>query len=140
MAFSGAAPPEAVVSVWTAVRDARDAAVTTLRDALANGDSITGAALDRASRAVIEAAGHGDAFVHRTGHSIDLDLHGSGPHLDDFETHDVRELVPGIGFSVEPGIYLPGEFGVRSEINVYVGDGEAEVTPALPQRDLILQV
>ena len=140
MAFSGAAPPETVVSVWTAVRDARDAAVATLRDALASGDSITGAALDRASRAVIEASGHGDAFVHRTGHSIDLDLHGSGPHLDDFETHDVRELVPGIGFSVEPGIYLPGEFGVRSEINVYVGDGEAEVTPALPQRDLILQV
>ena len=70
---------------------------------------------------MIEAAGFGDRFVHRTGHSIDRDLHGSGPHLDDYETHDDRRLIPGIGFSVEPGIYLPGEFGVRSEVNMYWG-------------------
>jgi len=79
---------------------------------------------------VVEAAGFGDRFVHRTGHSIDRDLHGSGPHLDDYETHDDRRLVPGVGFSVEPGVYLTGEFGVRSEVNVHWGDAGPEVTPA----------
>ena len=138
MGFSGAVPPDTVASVWETVRNARDAAVKSLREALSAGNSITGAALDRASRGVIETAGYGDSFVHRTGHSIDLDLHGSGPHLDDFETHDVRELLPGIAFSVEPGIYLAGDFGVRSEINVHLGEGDAEVTPASPQVDLIL--
>jgi len=138
MGFSGAVPPETVTTVWETVRNARDAAVETLRDALRAGTAITGAALDQASRGVIETAGYGEAFVHRTGHSIDLDLHGSGPHLDDFETHDVRELLPGIAFSVEPGVYLSGDFGVRSEINVHLGEGDAEVTPASPQVDLIL--
>lgn len=138
MGFSGPAPPDKVTKVWEAVRSARDAAIETLRDALRAGNAITGAVLDRASRDVIDKAGYGEAFVHRTGHSIDSDLHGSGPHLDDFETHDERELLRGIGFSVEPGIYLDGEFGVRSEINVHLGDGDAEVTPASPQMDLIL--
>lgn len=138
MGFSGAAPPDKVTTVWETVRNARDAAIEALRGALKAGNTITGAALDRASRDVIDRAGYGAAFVHRTGHSIDSDLHGSGPHLDDFETHDVRELLPGIAFSVEPGIYLEGEFGVRSEINIHLGDSDAEVTPASPQVDLIL--
>ena len=98
---------------------------------------IAGFEADRAARAVIEAAGFGDAFVHRTGHSIDRDLHGSGPHLDDYETHDDRLLVPGVGFSVEPGIYLPGEFGIRSEVNMYWGEPGPEVTPREPQAELI---
>ena len=87
---------------------------------------------------VIEAAGFGEFFVHRTGHSIDRDLHGSGPHLDDYETHDDRDLVPGVGFSVEPGIYLPGEFGVRSEVNMFWGtEGRRERTPqSAPQVEL----
>jgi Xaa-Pro aminopeptidase len=138
MGFSGAAPPDKVVTVWETVRNARDAAIDALHSALKAGNTITGAALDRASRDVVDKAGYGEAFVHRTGHSIDSDLHGSGPHLDDFETHDVRELLPGIAFSVEPGIYLDGEFGVRSEINVHIGESDAEVTPASPQVDLIL--
>ena len=81
--------------------------------------------------------GTGKYFVHRTGHSIDRDLHGSGPHLDDYETHDDRELLPGVGFSVEPGIYISGQFGVRSEINMYWGPEGPEVTPAKPQRQLV---
>ena len=134
MAFAGATPPDEVIRVWEVVRDARDAAVARLRERW--GASVTGAELDDAARGVIAAAGYGEWFVHRTGHSIDRDLHGSGPHIDNFETADTRELLPGIGFSVEPGIYLPGRFGVRSEINVHLGNAGPEVTPAVPQRTL----
>ena len=90
------------------------------------------------ARAVIRDAGYGEWFVHRTGHSIDRDLHGSGPHLDNFETGDDRQLVAGIGFSVEPGIYLPERFGMRTEINVFLGETGPEVTPREPQRELLL--
>ena len=138
MGFAGATPPERVRQVWKVVRDARDAAIATIRSAAAAGRPVAGYEADRAARGVIEAAGYGSAFVHRTGHSIDRDLHGSGPHLDDFETHDDRRLGPGIGFSVEPGVYLTGEFGVRSEVNMYWGSGGPEVTPREPQRELIL--
>ena len=120
------------------VREARDAAIATVRRAAAEQRPIAGFEADRAARAVVEAAGFGDAFVHRTGHSIDRDLHGSGPHLDDYETHDDRLLVPGVGFSVEPGIYLPGEFGIRSEVNMYWGERGPEVTPREPQVELIV--
>ena len=138
IAFAGARPPERVAQVWRTVRDARDAAVATVQRAAAEARPIAGYEADRAARAVIEAAGFGEAFVHRTGHSIDRDLHGSGPHLDDYETHDERLLVPGIGFSVEPGIYLPGEFGMRSEVNMFWGERGPEVTPRQPQKELIL--
>jgi Xaa-Pro dipeptidase len=138
MGFSGARVPDQVLRVWTTVRDARDAAIGAVRRAAAEQRPIAGYAVDQAARGVIEAAGFGDAFVHRTGHSIDRDLHGSGPHIDDFETHDDRLLVPGVGFSVEPGIYLSGEFGMRSEVNMYLGDRSPEVTPTKPQMELIL--
>ena len=109
-----------------------------MQDAAAAGRPIAGFEADRAARAVVDAAGFGDRFVHRTGHSIDRELHGSGPHLDDYETHDDRRLVPGVGFSVEPGVYLAGEFGVRSEVNVYWGESGPEVTPRAPQTRLIV--
>jgi Xaa-Pro dipeptidase len=137
MGFAGVQVPEAVERVWTVVRDARDAAVGAVQTAARAGRPIAGFEADRAARAVIEAAGYGERFVHRTGHSIDRELHGSGPHLDDYETHDDRRLVPGVGFSVEPGIYLPGEFGVRSEVNVHWRERGPEVTPAEPQTRLI---
>jgi Xaa-Pro dipeptidase len=119
------------------VRGARDAAVDIIRRASQSGRAIMGYEADRAARSVIEKAGYGEAFVHRTGHSIDRDLHGSGPHLDDYETHDDRTLIPGVGFSVEPGIYLAGEFGMRSEVNVFMGPSGPEVTPRQPQAELI---
>lgn len=137
MGFSGRTPPERVVRVWETVRDARDAAIERVRTAVARGETLHGFEVDRAARDVIEAAGYGEYFVHRTGHSIDRDLHGSGPHCDDYETRDDRALMPGVGFSVEPGIYLPGDFGVRSEVNMYWGREGAVVTPGEPQRDLI---
>jgi len=139
MGFSGSQVPGEVQRVWEIVRDARDAAITRLRDGLARGEAVTGAALDAAARAHIAAHGFGEFFVHRTGHSIDVDLHGSGPHLDSFETNDVRVLLPGIGFSIEPGIYLTGRFGVRSEVNVILGEDGPEVTPAEIQRSLIVR-
>jgi Xaa-Pro aminopeptidase len=138
MAFAGQHPPEDVRRTWSVVRDARDAAVALLRDRWARNDPVTGAELDDAARGVITAAGFGAHFVHRTGHSIARDLHGSGPHLDNFETSDDRVLVPGIGFSVEPGVYFPDQFGVRSEINVFLHETGPEVTPQAPQKDLFL--
>ena len=137
MGFAGADPPARVREVWAAVRDARDAAVAAIQDAARARRPIAGFEADRAARAVIERAGLAPWFVHRTGHSIDRDLHGSGPHLDDYETHDDRRLGPGIGFSVEPGVYLPGEFGIRSEVNMYWGPEGPAVTPREPQRELI---
>ncbi|HZI23319.1 MAG TPA: M24 family metallopeptidase [Gemmatimonadales bacterium] len=134
MAFLGRSPDADVRRVWQAVKGARDAAVNLLR----NGTGLTGARVDDAARAVIRDAGLGDYFVHRTGHSIDRDLHGSGPHIDNFETEDARPLVPGVGFSVEPGVYLPGRFGMRSEINVYIDTSGPEVNPRKPQDDLLL--
>ena len=136
MGFAGEQVPARVDQVWRTVREARDAAVALVRSA-ATSRPVAGYEADRAARAVIEAAGFGSSFIHRTGHSIDRDLHGSGPHLDDYETHDDRRLLPGVGFSVEPGIYLPGEFGVRSEVNMYWGPEGPRVTPQEPQVELI---
>jgi len=137
MAFVGGAPPGEVARVFDVVRDARDQTVAVLADKWREGWPVTGADLDDVARKVIGAAGHGEHFVHRTGHSIDRDLHGSGPHLDNYETHDDRKLLAGVGFSVEPGIYLPGRFGVRSEINVYLRENGPQVTPARPQQQIV---
>jgi len=138
MGFAGPQVPARVLEVWTTVRNARDAALDRIAAAAKSGATLRGYEVDRAARDVIESAGFGEWFVHRTGHSIDRDLHGSGPHMDDYETRDDRELIPGVGFSVEPGIYLPGEFGVRSEVNVYWAPEGPRVTPGVIQRDLIL--
>jgi Xaa-Pro aminopeptidase len=135
--FSGPRPPARVQLVWDTVRTAREAAIAAVQGAWREGRPIRGFEVDRASRDVIERAGFGAHFVHRTGHSIDRRLHGSGPHLDDYETRDDRVLMPGVGFSVEPGIYLTGEFGMRTEVNMYLTEGEAVVTPARRQEALI---
>ena len=137
MAYTGGDVPAEVEKVWSTVVAARDQAVAVLKDKWREGWPVTGADLDDATREVIRRAGYADWFVHRTGHSIDRDLHGSGPHLDNYETHDDRRLLPGVGFSVEPGIYLTGRFGVRSEINVALHADGPEVTPAEPQQALI---
>jgi Xaa-Pro aminopeptidase len=91
--------------------------------------------VDDAARGFIAARGFGESFIHRTGHSIGRDVHGTGANMDNLETHDDRRIIPRTCFSVEPGIYLP-EFGVRSEVNVYVGEREAGVTGAV-QKELI---
>lgn len=115
-------------AVFDVVRRARDAGVAAARQALASGAPLRGCDVDAATRGVIEAAGYGAQFVHRTGHSIGVEVHGNGANIDGFETPDTRRLLPGTCFSVEPGIYLPGEFGVRSELNAFVDDTEIVVT------------
>jgi Xaa-Pro dipeptidase len=132
-------PSAELTKIWTAVRDARDAALEVLHSRITRGEPVRGAEADDASRAVIVKAGYGEYFTHRTGHSIDARaLHGSGPNLDNLETREERFLIPGIGFSVEPGVYIPGRIGVRSEVNCYVGEGELIVTPHEIQKDLIV--
>ncbi len=138
MAFAGRSPDAEVRRVWQAVKGARDGAVRFLRERWRPNAPVSGAQVDDAARAVIRDAGLAEYFVHRTGHSIDRDLHGSGPHIDNFETEDARPLVPGVGFSVEPGVYLPNRFGMRSEINVYIDATGPEVNPRHPQDELFL--
>lgn len=137
MGFAGSAIPEEVGRAWEAVCAARDGVIEHLRAAHLSGRLVTGAELDAVAREVLTRSGFGNAILHRTGHSIDGELHGSGPHLDGFETNDTRELVAGLGFSVEPAVYLEGKFGVRSEVNVYLGAGGPQVTPREIQRELI---
>jgi Xaa-Pro dipeptidase len=132
-------PTPRMVEVWNAVRDARDAAIALLRERIPTGATVRGAEVDDAARNVLTARGFGEQFVHRTGHSIDSrQLHGSGPHIDNFESREVRELMPGLGFSIEPGAYLTGELGVRSEVNAFIAPGEVIITPEDYQHDLIV--
>ena len=137
MAWAGPDPPALIVEIWQVVSAARDAAVAAVEDAISAGRPLHGFEVDRAARHVIEAAGYGDAVLHRTGHSLGTEVHGNGVNMDDLETRDERLVVPGLGFTIEPGIYLPGEFGVRSEINMVVEPGHARVTTE-PQRELVL--
>jgi Xaa-Pro aminopeptidase len=123
--------------VFGIVRDARDAAIQRVQKAASAGETICGFEVDDAARGVIDAAGFGEFFVHRTGHSIGQDVHGNGANMDNLETHDERRIMPWTCFSVEPGIYLR-DFGVRSEVNVFVGDGEARVTGETQKELLIL--
>jgi Xaa-Pro aminopeptidase len=114
--------------IFTTVRDARDAAITTVEQAYTANRSIHGWEADDAARDVIRSAALEEFFTHRTGHNIAIELHGNGAHLDNLETHDERLLLPNTCFSVEPGIYFPGEFGVRSEVNMLTRPGKAVVT------------
>ena len=127
------------MKVWLAVRDARDAAISLLRERVGAGKAVRGGEVDDAAREVITSRGFGERFIHRTGHSIDArDLHGSGPHLDNLETREERNLIRGVGFSIEPGVYLTGDVGMRSEVNGFMGDGEVVITPADYQKDLFI--
>src|SRR5258705_56517 len=119
------------------IQDARDSAVDFVRKNIRAGKPIRGAEVDDVSRGVITRAGFGEQFTHRTGHSIGEETHGNGVNIDDFETRDSRRIIPGVCFSIEPGIYLEGKFGVRSEINVYVSDKDIEVTGQPIQTDII---
>jgi Xaa-Pro aminopeptidase len=133
MAYLGETVPERAAELFSVVCQSRDAAISCVQTAWKEGRTIQGYEVDDAARAVIDEAGYGQYFIHRTGHSIDRATHGMGPNMDNLETHETRVLLEGVGFSVEPGIYSPGEIGMRSEINVYIGANGPEVTPGTYQ-------
>jgi Xaa-Pro dipeptidase len=123
----GDAIPDRVQNVFEIVRDARKRATELVSRKIGSGERLAGFEVDDAARGHIESHGLGEYFFHRTGHSISTEIHGTGANMDNLESHDERQILPGSCFSVEPGIYLP-EFGIRSEVNMYVGDGFAKVT------------
>ena len=126
-------------TIWLAVRDGRDAAISLLQQRISAREAVRGGEVDDAARAVITKRGYGDFFIHRTGHSIDpRDLHGSGPHIDNLETREERALIPGVGFSIEPGVYLAGDVGMRSEVNGFIGADKVLITPSDYQKDLLV--
>jgi Xaa-Pro aminopeptidase len=136
--FCGERPPERLARIFGIAADARDAGLDALARASREGRTLAGFEVDRVVRGVVEAAGFGDRFLHRTGHSIETRVHGDGANLDDLETHDTRPLVPGLAFSIEPGIYLPEEgLGVRTEIDVFLADDGPKVFSPI-QRELVL--
>ncbi|MGC8782493.1 MAG: M24 family metallopeptidase [Anaerolineae bacterium] len=139
VAYAGAEPPARIRHVFEVVREARDAAVAFMRERLRAGATVCGYEVDDVARGVIAAAGFGPCFIHRTGHSIGTSGHGNGVNLDNLETQDRRRLIPGVGFSVEPGIYLPDEgFGIRLEIDCYINGNDVEVTTLPLQTELVL--
>ena len=135
--YAGETVPEENVRIFNIVREARDAAVDFVRTNVRAGRQIRGADVDDVARGVIQRAGYGEQFTHRTGHSIGEEVHGNGVNIDNFETRDSRRITPGVCFSIEPGIYLEGKFGVRSEIDVYVADKDIEVTGQPIQTEIL---
>ena len=136
MGYLGETVPDRYQEIFAVIRDGRDAAVTLLKERFAAGKPIQGYEVDDATRGVVTARGYGQAFIHRTGHSIDTETHGMGPNIDNLETRETRTLIEGVGFSVEPGIYLAGDVGMRTEIDVYMGPDGPEVTTPDPQREI----
>jgi len=135
--YCGDRPPERLEKIFRVAAEARDAGLEALARASREGRTLAGFEVDRVVRGRVEAAGFGERFVHRTGHSIETRVHGDGANLDDLETHDTRPLVPGLAFSIEPGIYLPEEgLGVRTEIDVFLADDGPKVFSPI-QREIV---
>ena len=141
VAYAGDTAPQRYIEVFKVVRDARDLAVTFIRDKFAKGKAVHGYAVDDAVRDYIRKKGFGEFFIHRTGHSLGTEIHGNGVNIDNLETKDERTLIPGVCFSIEPGIYLP-EFGVRSEIDVFIADltPEGVIVTTLPVQEEVLML
>ena len=132
MGFTGPTIPTRVQQAWDVLARARDAAIAAALDGIAAGRDVRGWQVDRAAREVLVGAGYGAQILHRTGHSLGTEVHGNGVHMDDYETHDDRRLIPGTGFTIEPGLYFE-DFGLRTEVNVTVGADTAAVTGDIQQ-------
>ena len=135
--YLGETVPEKYVKIFNIVANARDAAFDLVNNRFNEGEEVRGFEVDDAARKVITEAGYGEYFIHRTGHSITTDLHGSGAHMDDFESKDERLLLPSTSFSIEPGIYLTGDFGVRSEIDVYITPAKNVIATGVRQNAIV---
>jgi len=136
--FAGSNPPEEYVKIFFIDRDARKAGLAFIQDRFTKGEACYGWEVDDAVRNVIRDAGYGEYFIHRTGHSIGTEVHGNGVHIDNLETKEQRQLIPGICFSIEPGIYLEGKMAVRTEIDVFITLDSKVVVAGPEQEDLIL--
>jgi len=135
--YTGESIPEQYDKIFKIVIAGRDAAIYRVKSALAANEPLQGWQVDRACRDVIEKAGFGEYFVHRTGHSVGQEVHGNGAHIDDLETHEERRILPRTCFTIEPGIYLP-EFGVRSEVNLFIdANNKVHVTGGNPQTEIV---
>jgi Xaa-Pro dipeptidase len=134
----GKTVPKKYTKIFNIVAEARDTVFNLISDRFRQGKEVRGYEGDDAARDVITRAGYGKYFIHRTGHSISSDLHGSGAHLDNYETRDERLILPSTSFSIEPGIYLSGDFGVRSEIDVFIlKDGKVISTGDERQSEIV---
>lgn len=136
--YCGANPPAKLQNIFHVVCEARDRAIHRVQSAISNHQVLCGFEVDDAARSYIKNQGLGDFFIHRTGHSIGEEVHGTGANMDNLETHDERRVIAGTCFSIEPGVYLP-EFGIRSEVNVYVGPTSARVTGEVQQKLVTIQ-
>ena len=135
--YTGAVVPDRYARAFAAIAAARDAGIRLVRDAARGGREVRGFEVDRAASAVLREAGYADNILHRTGHSLGETVHGNGVNMDDYETHDDRRLLPGTGFTIEPGVYFD-DFGVRTEINMVVAPRDAAVTGPLQTEILAL--
>lgn len=140
VAYVGEVIPPKYQEVFDIVKGARDAAVDYLKQQFGAGKTVLGCEVDDVTRKYIADRGYGEHFIHRTGHNIGEEVHGNGAHIDNFETHDERELIPETCFSIEPGIYLPGEFGVRLEIDVYISKDREVIVPGQPIQQQIVKI
>jgi Xaa-Pro dipeptidase len=137
MAYLGPEVPARIANIFEVVTGGRDAAVDFLKQAHEAGRAVAGGEVDDVVRKHISDRDYGHAFVHRTGHSIDQSVHGMGPNIDNLETNETRRLLHGVAFSIEPGVYLAGDVGMRSEINVYMSQSGPEVTTPDPQKTML---
>jgi Xaa-Pro aminopeptidase len=135
--FVGHSLPDHLREIFEIVRGSRDAGIDKVRISVAAGQKLCGWEVDKAARDVLQAAGYGQYLNNRVGHSIGTEVHGNGANMDNFESHDEREVIPNTCFSIEPGIYLP-EFGLRSEVNMLVRTGAAEATGRIQQEVVLI--
>ncbi len=138
--YLGSSVPEKYSKIFEIVSGARDAAIDFLKDSFAKKKPVRGCDVDDVARSCIVEKGYGDNFIHRTGHSITEDLHGSGANMDNLETRDERRIIPGTSFSIEPGIYFMGDFGIRSEINVYISKNGEVIVPGEPRQRQVIPI
>jgi len=138
--FIGESVPEEYRKIFDVVKGGRDAALNFVRMSFKEGKEISGWQVDDAARQHITSKGYGDYFVHRTGHSIGEDIHGNGANMDNLETRDERKIIPMTSFSIEPGVYLPGKFGVRTEIDVVIAKNREVIVTGLPMQEEMVAI
>jgi len=138
--FIGDSVPEEHQKVFDVVKGGRDAGVSAVKRAFESGKEIRGFEVDDATRGYIAAKGYGEYFIHRTGHSIGEVIHGNGANIDNLETRDERRIIPNTSFSIEPGIYFPGKYGVRSEIDIFVSPKREAIVTGLPMQDSVVAI